>query len=106
MFDDVATGSWILNLTVLVQDSVDDDEIKRIADRLVVMGKRAGYPVDVVDHDVDGDGHTRIYVDVPFDTFDDEDVENVSLSVIEDLQYYVPWDVIGDNISERNFDEA
>jgi hypothetical protein len=99
MSDDTVAGSWVLHLSIIIKDDLYDGEPNSIAYALVHMCARSGYAVDVIDHDINEDGHTRIFIELPFDTVEDEDPGLVSLSIIDDLQYYIPYEVIGDDIT-------
>jgi hypothetical protein len=99
MSDDTMAGSWLLHLSVYIKDDIYDGEPNSIAFALVQMCASAGYAVNVIDHDINDDGYTTIFLELPFDTLDDEDPGLVSLSIIDDLQHYVPYEVIGDDIT-------
>jgi hypothetical protein len=92
-------GSWLLHLSVIIKDDIYDGELDGIATKLVQMCAYAGYAVDVIDYAINEDGYTTIFVELPFDTVEDEDPGLVSLSIIDDLQHCVPYEVIGDDIT-------
>jgi hypothetical protein len=99
MSDDTEAGSWFLHLSVIIKDDIPDEELDGIATKLIQMCAYAGYAVNVIDYVITEDGYTTIFVELPFDTVEDEDPGLVSLSIIDDLQYYVPYEVIGDDIT-------
>jgi hypothetical protein len=101
MSDDTMAGSWLLHLSVIIKDDIYDGEsdYTNTTIKLVRMCACAGYAVNVIDYAINEDGSTTIFLELPFDTVDDEDPGMVSLSIIDDLQYYVPYEVIGDEIT-------
>lgn len=71
------------------------------------MAHENGYPCDLIDiHKVNEDTYD-VKVDIPFDVWDDEDPEEVALTIIETHldANGEPW-LIGDDITEGVSDES